>query len=246
MTPAEPWQRAARQRLVRAIANAVKPDQRVTADAWAEAHRDLPPDTPYPGRVSLARTPYLYDIHRTMSPGTPWREGWWMKPLQVGGSLTGEDLIGTWICEAAGSMLVIFPTLDDAKQWELTRFEPMRAHTAPLRKRIRPAEEKGSDNTKLRKKYPGGVMRLMGANRPIKSSPIKYLKFEEPDEYPILPQGTVAAWRTSATRPRPTATARPPSPAAARSTATCCAATSASGTCTAPTARTRSRWCGSS
>lgn len=191
MTPFEPWQLAARHRLQRAIGNAVQPDRKVLADEWAETHRSLPPDTPYPGPVSLARTPYLVDIHRTMSPGTPWREGWWMKPLQVGGSLTGEDLIGTWICEAAGSMLVIFPTLDDAKQWELTRFEPMRANTPALRKRIRPAEEKGSDNTKLRKRYPGGVMRLMGANRPIKSSTIKYVKFEEPDEYPILPQGTV-------------------------------------------------------
>lgn len=191
MKPAEPWQLVARQRLLRAIANAVRPDQKVLADEWAERNRSLPPDTPYPGPVSLARTPYLIDIHRAMSPGSPWREGWWMKPLQVGGSLTGEDLIGTWICEAAGSMLVIFPTLDDAKQWELTRFEPMRANTPALRKRIRPADEKGSDNTKLRKKYPGGVMRLMGANRPIKSSTIKYVKFEEPDEYPILPQGTV-------------------------------------------------------
>ena len=191
MTPAEPWQLVARLRLQRAIANAVRPDQKVLADRWAETHRTLPPDTPYPGPVSLARTPYLYDIHRTMSPGSPWREGWWMKPLQVGGSLTGENLIGTWICEAAGSMLVIFPTLDDAKQWELTRFEPMRAQCPPLRKRIRPADEKGSDNTKLRKKYPGGVVRLLGANRPIKSATIKYIKFEEPDEYPVLPQGTV-------------------------------------------------------
>lgn len=191
MLPSEPWQLAARRRLLRAIANAVRPDRRVLADEWAETHRTLPPDTPYPGPVSLERTPYLYDIHRTMSPGSPWREGWWMKPLQVGGSLTGENLIGTWICEAAGSMLVIFPTLDDAKQWELTRFEPMRAQTPALRRRIRPAEEKGSDNTKLRKKYPGGVMRLLGANRPIKSATIKYVKFEEPDEYPQLEQGSV-------------------------------------------------------
>lgn len=29
-----------------------------------------------------------------MSPGSLWREGWWMKPHQVGGSVTGENLIG--------------------------------------------------------------------------------------------------------------------------------------------------------
>jgi phage terminase large subunit GpA-like protein len=116
-----------------------------------------------------------------------------MKPHQVGGSVTGENLIGSWVCTAAGSILVVFPTLDDAKHWELTRFEPMRANTRALRRRIRAADQKGSDNTKLRKKYPGGVMRLVGANRvgALKSATIRYVKFEEPDEYQALDQGSV-------------------------------------------------------
>lgn len=179
--------------LARAIADALRPDRKVSADEWAEANRVLPPDTPAPGPYRNRLTPYLIDIQRTMSPGSRYREGWWMKPLQVGGSVTGENLIGSWVCTAAGSILVVFPTLDDAKQWELTRFEPMRANTRPLRRRIKAGDQKGSDNTKLRKKYPGGVMRLVGANRvgALKSSTIRYIKFEEPDEYPILDQGTV-------------------------------------------------------
>ena len=179
--------------LARAIADALRPDQKIWVDQWAEANRVLPPDTPEPGPFRNARTPYLIDIQRTMSPGSPYREGWWMKPHQVGGSVTGENLIGSWVCTAAGSILVVFPTLDDAKQWELTRFEPMRANTKALRRRIRASDQKGSDNTKLRKKYPGGVMRLVGANRvgALKSATIRYIKFEEPDEYPVLEQGTV-------------------------------------------------------
>lgn len=179
--------------LARAIADALRPDQKIWVDQWAEANRVLPPDTPEPGPFRNARTPYLVDIQRTMSPGSPYREGWWMKPHQVGGSVTGENLIGSWVCTAAGSILVVFPTLDDAKQWELTRFEPMRANTKALRRRIRNSDLKGSDNTKLRKKYPGGVMRLVGANRvgALKSATIRYVKFEEPDEYPVLEQGTV-------------------------------------------------------
>lgn len=178
---------------LRAIAEAVKPDQKVWVDQWAEQHRVLPPDTPEPGPFKFSRTPYLVDIHRTMSPGSPYREGWWMKPHQVGGSVTGENLIGGWVCTAAGSILVVFPTLDDAKQWELTRFEPMRANTRALRRQIRAADEKGSDNTKLRKKFPGGVMRLVGSNRvgALKSATIRYIKFEEPDEYQALDQGSV-------------------------------------------------------
>lgn len=193
MKPTEPWMLASRLALVRAIADAVRPDAKVLVDQWAEANRVLPPDTPEPGPYRNARTPYLIDIQRTMSPGSAYREGWWMKPHQVGGSVTGENLIGSWVCTAAGSILVVFPTLDDAKQWELTRFEPMRANTRALRRRIRAADQKGSDNTKLRKKYPGGVMRLVGANRvgALKSATIRYVKFEEPDEYQALEQGSV-------------------------------------------------------
>jgi len=185
MKPIEPWMLAASEAYLRAIADAVRPDQKVWVDEWAEANRILPPDTPEPGPFRNTRTPYLIDIQRTMSPSSPIREGWWQKPHQVGGSVTGENLIGAWICTAAGSTLIVFPTLDDGKQWELTRFEPMRANTRELRRRIPPADQKGSDNTKLRKKYPGGVMRLVGSNRvgALKSATYRYVKFEEPDEY---------------------------------------------------------------
>lgn len=170
---------------LRAIGEGVTPDAKVWTDEWSEDNRILPADTPEPGPFRNARTPYLIDIQRTMSPGSSWREGWWMKPHQVGGSVTGENLIGSWICNAAGSILVVFPTLDDGDQWEQARFEPMRKGTRELRKRIRPPGEKGSGNTRRRKRFPGGVMRLIGANRTggMKSSTIRYIKFEEPDEY---------------------------------------------------------------
>lgn len=187
-----------------AIRAAILPDQKVWVDQWAEQNRVLPPDTPEPGPWRNERTPYLIDIMRTMSPGSLYREGWVMKGHQVGGSSAGENFIGSAICTAAGSILVVFPTLEDAKQWELSRWEEMRKSTRELRRRVRDADAKGSNNTKLRKKYPGGVMRLVGSNRvgALKSSTIRYVKFEEPDEYPaaIGEQGdtiTLAKKRTS-------------------------------------------------
>lgn len=174
-----------RRAFIRQILSAIKPDKKIWVDEWSEDNRVLPADTPEPGPFRNTRTPYLVDIQRTMSPASPYREGWWQKPHQVGGSVTGENLIGAWICNAAGSLLVVFPTLDDARQWELTRFEPMRTHTRALRKLIKPPSKKGANNTKLRKKFPGGTMRLVGANRvgALKSATIRYVKFEEPDEY---------------------------------------------------------------
>jgi phage terminase large subunit GpA-like protein len=189
---------------LRSIAAAIRPDDRVTITEWAARHRVLPVDTPEPGPWRNERTPYCVDIQNSMSPGSPVREGWVKKGHQLGGSAIGENFIGHAICAAAGSMLVVFPTLEDAKQWELTRFEEMRKSTRELRRRVRDADRTGANNTKLRKKYPGGVMRLVGANRvgALKSATIRYVKFEEPDEFAldIGDQGdpiTLAKKRTS-------------------------------------------------
>jgi len=173
------------QRFARALAAAVRPDPKTRISEWAAANRVLPPDVPEPGPWRNERTPYLVDIMDTMSPGSPYREGWVKKGVQVGGSACGENFIGAAICTAAGSILMVFATLDDAKQWELSRFTEMRDNTRELRRRVKDPRTTGSDNTKLRKKYPGGVLRLVGANRAgaVKSATIRYVKFEEPDEY---------------------------------------------------------------
>lgn len=179
----------ARLKLEKAICRALKPDVQVRVDEWAEAHRILPDDTPEPGPYRTSRTPYAVDAMRVMSPGSRYSEGWIMGGTQLGKSTVGENCLGTWICAAAGSILVSFPSLDDAKQWEETRFEPLRTGTAQLRKRIPDAHVRSARNTKLRKSYPGGTMRLITANRPPKSSTIRYVKLEEPDEYPMDIEG---------------------------------------------------------
>lgn len=174
-------------RVLRAIAEACRPDPVVKISEWAERNRVLPPDSPEPGPWRNSRTPHLVDIMDSMSSGTGYREGWVKKGVQLGGSASGENFIGSAICTAAGSILVVFPTLDDARQWELARFEPMRLATRELRKRVRDSESKSADNTKLRKKFPGGVLRLVSANRvgALKSSTIRYVKLEEPDDLAV-------------------------------------------------------------
>lgn len=173
------------QTLAKAYASALQPDPVVTADEWARAERVMPADAVEPGAYRPERTPYMIDPQRAMSPASPWTEGWMKKGVQLGGSVSGENMIANWICTAAGNILVSFPKLEDAKQWELTRFEPMRSSSRALRRRIRASNVKGSDNTKLRKKYPGGVMRLIGVSSMPKSATIRYIKVEEADEYPL-------------------------------------------------------------
>lgn len=174
-----------RESLAKALAMALRPDPVITADEWARINRTMPADAVEPGPYRPERTPYMIDVQRTMSATSSTVEGWMKKGVQLGGSVSGENLIASWICTAAGNILATFPKLDDAKQWELTRFEPMRESSKALRKRIRPANVKGADNTKLRKKFPGGVLRLIGVSSMPKSATIRYVKIEEADEYPL-------------------------------------------------------------
>lgn len=176
---------AALARFCKAIADAVRPDEILRPSEWAARDRVLPPDTPEPGPWRNERAPYLVDIADTMGTGSRFTEGWNKKGHQIGGSAAGENFVGAAICGAAGSMLVVFASIEDAKQWEVQRFEPMRKFSPGLRKRIKGAGLPGSKSTKLRKRYAGGVMRLVSANRVggLKSATMRYLKFEEPDEY---------------------------------------------------------------
>jgi phage terminase large subunit GpA-like protein len=176
----------ANEEFIRAISEAIKPDSRVPISAWAESYRILPADSPEPGAWRNSRTPYLVGIMDALSPGSKYREVYLEKGVQLGGSAMGENFIGHAITSAAGAILAVFPTKEDGEKWELSRFEPMRESTPQLRKRVRDQEIKGSDNTKMRKKFPGGFMQLVGANRPggLKSSTMRYVLLEEMDEYP--------------------------------------------------------------
>jgi phage terminase large subunit GpA-like protein len=81
--------------------------------------------------------------------------------------------------------LAVFATNDDGEKWELDRFEPMRLSTRELRRRIKDSGRKDSDNTKRRKRFPGGMLNIVSAGRAgrLKSSTIRYVLLEEIDEY---------------------------------------------------------------
>lgn len=177
----------ARQGFIRSLAEAARPDEKLSTSEWAQKYRVLPPDSVIPGPWRNDRTPYLIEIQDSLSPVGGVREVYVMKGHQLGGSSSGENAIGNWICNAAGNILVVFPTLGDAEKWSVSRFDPMRDSTAELRKRIPDANVQGSGNTQLRKKFPGGMLQLVGANRPggLKSTTFRYVKLEEMDEFPL-------------------------------------------------------------
>ncbi|MBY4866772.1 phage terminase large subunit family protein [Burkholderia anthina] len=189
---------------LRRITEAIRPDPKVSIAEWAEDHRVLPPDSPEPGKWRNSRTPYLVGImdalsgaHSTVTRYShddvrPFDNSRFtvvvnQKGHQLGGSSAGENFVGRAITQAAGNILAVFATKDDAEKWEMDRFESMRVSTPELRKRVRDSSRKGAENTKLRKKFPGGMMNLVSATRAgrLKSTTVRYVLLEEVDEYEL-------------------------------------------------------------
>ncbi|MFM0736803.1 phage terminase large subunit family protein [Paraburkholderia xenovorans] len=193
---------AARAAFIRKLQEAIRPDERISVAEWAEKHRILPSSSPEPGKWRNSRTPYLVGIMDALSGSTSavtryahdddrlFSNAWvvevaQMKGHQIGGSSAGENFLGHAITTAAGNILVVFPTKHAGEKWEMDRFEPMRASTPALRRLIRQAGAKGGDNTKLRKRFPGGMLNIAIAGRAnaLKSTSVRYVALEEPDEY---------------------------------------------------------------
>lgn len=193
---------------LRTIADAVRPDEKLGVAEWAAKYRILPENSPEPGKWRNERTPYLVGIMDALcgqdSTTTryahddlrPFSNSWvtmiaQMKGHQIGGSSSGENFIGHAITKAAGNILAVFATKDDAEKWEVDRFEPMRTSTPELRSRVKDSGRKGSDNTKLRKRFPGGMLNLVSATKAgrLKSTTVRYVLLEEVDEYALNVDG---------------------------------------------------------
>lgn len=192
----------ANDRFIATLIEAIRPDEKLSVAEWADRYRILPENSPEPGKWRNSRTPYMVGIMDAMSGHAstctryarddprPFNNSWvkiiaLQKGHQLGGSACGENFIGHAITHAAGNVLAVFATIDDAEKWVLDRFEPMRQSTPELRKRIPDAGNRDSENTKLRKKFPGGMLNLVSATKAgrLKSTTVRYVLLEEIDEY---------------------------------------------------------------
>ena len=193
---------------LKTIKKAIQPDERIGIAEWSERYRILPEHGTEPGKWRNSRTPYLVGIMDALSgmqsnvtryahdDHRPFDNSWVVivglqKGHQLGGSALGENFIGRSITTAAGNILGVFATKDDAEKWEVDRFEPMRLLTRELRRRVKDSNRKNSANTKLRKRYPGGMMNLVSATRAgrLKSTTVRYVLLEEVDEYELNVDG---------------------------------------------------------
>jgi phage terminase large subunit GpA-like protein len=172
-----------------AIALGLAPDAQVTVDEWAEEKREVAAESsPRPGRWSNKLVPYLREIMYELSPAAVnTREVTFAKSAQVAGTEAGINLFGHTVDVAPAPMLIVLPTIDEAKKYVDIKLGPAIDATPALKSKVKPQRarsERGS--TTLNKKFAGGFAQITGANssKGLQMISVKILIKEELSEWP--------------------------------------------------------------
>lgn len=175
------------KRLIQAFSRAIRPDVRERPSQWSENNRILDKvSSNEAGRWSNERTPYLIDIMDAAGEENPCEKVVFIKGAQVGGTEAINNMLGAAIDQRPCPMMMVLPTVDLAEYWSKNRLTPMIESTPALRDKIDLSTRKGG-NTILSKKFPGGQLRIVGANSPVglRSAPCQFIWMDEVDGFPL-------------------------------------------------------------
>lgn len=173
--------------VVAAWSAAFAPRPRLTVSEWADANRQLTSaETSEPGPWKTGRVPFIREIQDCLSSSSPVQRVVFMKSTQVAGTESGINWTGYVVDQAPSPMLVVEPSIEVAELWSKQRLANMITASAVLTAKIPPARSRDGGNTTLLKEYPGGVLRIGGANsaKSLRSMPVKNLFLDEVDAYP--------------------------------------------------------------
>ena len=108
-----------------------------------------------------------------------------MKSARVGYTKIINHTIAYYMKEDPCPIMVVQPTNSDAEDYSKDDIAPMIAGTPALKGLVSGAKKRESDNTILRKKFPGGTLRLIGSESPrgFRRVSVKVMIFDEVDGY---------------------------------------------------------------
>ena len=174
--------------LARGFLEVFRVPTRRTVTQWADEKRILPSKgAAEPGKYRSARTPYMREPMDCLSALSTVEEVAVMAAAQTGKSESGNNWVGYVIDEAPGPMLLVQPTVDNAKRYSKQRIAPMILETPSLAAKVIANKSREGGNTMLEKEFPGGILILGGANSAagLRSMPIRYLFADEISNWPL-------------------------------------------------------------
>ena len=156
------------QRAASVVRRTFAPRTKLTGSQWANKYGWIARSSgaAEPGQYSTDRAPYLAEILDVMCDETH-RDVVLNKPAQVGFTEALIQFTAYVMAEDPSGLIVIRPSIDDAKAWMKERVDPMLAESPKLKDIIRSeGGRRTSDDTMQRKVYRGGWMVAVGANSP--------------------------------------------------------------------------------
>ena len=170
---------------VRKSTSNFKPPEQLSVTEWSDKYRRLSAEnSAEPGRWRTSRTPYLKEIMDAFTDPKVHRIAV-AASSQVGKTECEMNMLGYAIDIDPGPIMLVMPTVDNAKDFSKRRIAPMIRDTKPLREKIAKAKSRDGENTVLKKAYPGGMLTMTGSNSPasLASVPARYVFGDERDRW---------------------------------------------------------------
>lgn len=174
------------RRFRQAEAEGFPPPPPLTVSQWADRHRQVGAYSADPGQWVTDKTPYLREIMDVFNDPAVNRVVF-QKCARIGGTEAGLNVVGYFIDHDPSPILIVQPTVDDAKDFSKEQLTPMIEETAPLRVKVAEAKSRDSANTIQAKVFAGGGLYLVGANSPrgFRRRTARIVILEEVDGYPV-------------------------------------------------------------
>ena len=175
--------------LAGAVATSLRPRPDVAVDIWADQHRHIAAESgsPYPGRWSTERAPYLREPMRVLSVSDPARDVVFVASAQSGKSEVGVNWFGYLVDVAPGPTLIVQSSLDEMSKYNRVKLDPTIKASPTLKAKVKEQRTSQQDgSTAFAKKFAGGFCQLTGANssKGLQMISAKYGIFEEISEWP--------------------------------------------------------------
>ncbi|MCM1275471.1 MAG: phage terminase large subunit family protein [Lachnospiraceae bacterium] len=184
------------------VLNAMKPPEKITVSEWADKNRRLSSEASAEvGKWRTSRTPYMLDILNSFNDPKV-EHIVVVAASQVGKSEAINNMIGYCITQDPGPILLVEPTVDDAKAYSKERIAPMIRETKCLRKAVAAPKSRDSSNTVLQKAFLGGMLTLTGSTEAhaLCSRPIRYLFGDERDRWALSAGSEGNPWELATAR----------------------------------------------
>jgi len=176
--------------LLRKAKERLGPPPKLTISEWADQYCYLPDNNAEPGRWRTSRAAYQKGIMDAIGDKHIQKVSI-MTSAQVGKTSMLNNAIGYYIHQNPKSIIIMHPTLKDAKDWSTFKLASMIASTPVLKHKVAKPRSRDKTNTTLRKEYPGGYLMTLGSNSTSelrgRSAPI--ILCDEVDAYELTSEG---------------------------------------------------------